>query len=762
MLLLILCLPLALRAQQPARQRPDTVIKQAYLYVSPIRSVKVNNSQLIIKPIQPRQLTIAGTYTVAAALITANATPALQNQYVQGESENGVLALLPNDPLSYGPHVHSLQYDGPVYNNSILRRGYKLSHSLYVKAGIQKDISNPLAALALDAGQSTENLILRNNNNTGNHLGVSADRFLGKHLSISGGYNISTGRSTNSNQYGFLNHIYENALLTPINDPYSPPNSPNHGQQIKQQTGFVGIQQRSADLNFSLRSSIDVVDNKINQEVQRNQHETHYNTDGNAIYTIHYPSYRWTSTAKFHLLHNTDDVQISYPIAGPSYHYNRTTDEGGFSFATTYNYDYTTTGFTIGDKSYSSTTSTQHSFLLPELSAFVFRSNILPYQYSSSAKLAATYSAFYSEPALNRFWNPFLLTQLLPQASAGFMPTTEAGNVNGLSPIRHQEFTAKLELTFWYWLTASADLSFRTSKDNPYPVNANGQLELQNLADLRYRGLELSLTQTMYRRRSRQLTISNTLTFWRYTNIVTNIAGGLDSVPIAGFSNVHNTLIKGQPLGVITGNTYLTNANHQMLLGDDGFPLAGNKPTVIGNPTPDLTLKLSQTLAWQRLTLSVDWRYVKGGDIWDGTQSVLDYYGRSAATGSQRNTTNYVFPGVMNNGAHNAVPVSFYDPSLPVTQNRWVRYGYTGVAQAYMQKGDNLRINLLSLAYTIPLKGPRQQIRVLAYAENLLVWSAYKGGDPQQRLFDQPDASGLDFFNLPSPKSFGLNVSIQF
>ena len=674
-LLLLLCLPLALAtaAQQPARQPADTVLKSPYSFGKPIKEIRIKNNRLTIKPIQPRQLTIAGTYTAAAALTTANATPALQ-------------------------------YNGPVYNNNIVRKGYKLSHSLYVKATIQKSYYNPLWSLTLNTGQSTENLILRDNTNTDNHLGITAQRTLGKYLTLSGGYSTSTGRSTNSNQYGYLNQVYENALLTPINDPYQLPKSPNHGEQINHQSGFLGIQARPSWLNFNLTSSINAVDNKINQEIQRNQHDTHYNTDANATHTINYVAYRWTSIARLHFLHNTDDVQMTYPIAGHRYHYSRTSDDASLSFTTTYNYNYTTAGLTIADKLFHSNTSTKSSYDLPELSAFVLQSDIL--QNPISAKLAATYSAFYSEPALNRSWSPFLLTQLLPQESASFMPATEVSRVNGLSPIRHQEFVTNFELTFWTWLTASADLSLRTSKGNPYPLYTNNQLTLQNLADIKYKGLELTLTQTMYQRADHKFTINNTISFWRYTNTVTNMVGGLDSLPIAGFSNVHNTLIKGQPLGVITGNTYLT-----------------NKPTVIGNPTPDFTLKLSQQLAWRQLTLSVDWRYVKGGQVWDGTQTVLDYYGRSALTGA---------------------------------------YGYTGVASAYMQKADNIRINLLSLAYTVPLKRQRQQIKLLAYAENLMIWSAYKGGDPQQRLFDQPDASGLDFFNLPSTKSFGLDASIQF
>ena len=754
-LLLIVCLPLALNAQQPTEQPTDTVLKHTWSFDRAIRSVQIHGKELIIKPQRTRQLTIDGTYTAGAAVKLANATPALQNQFVSGESESGgVLAWLPNDPLSYGPHVHSLQYDGPVYDNKFLKKGYKLSHSLYLKAGIQENDWNKLWSFTLNTGQSSENLILPNNNNSSNNLGATATRFLG-HLSLSGGYHLFTSRFTNSNQYGYLNQLYENALLTPVSEHYTPPPIRKPGERLTQHTGFLALQQRGTNLDVNLTSSIDAVNKKIDQELQRNQNERHYNTDANVNYTAP-NSYPWKTTAKLHLLYNNDDVSIAYPNAAEKYHYSRATDEGGLYITTIYNYDLGNTGLTISDKFHRSTTAAKNSFFLPGLDAFVSQSD----RHNNTAKLAVTYSAFYSEPSLTRSWTPFLLTQLLPQESMNFRPATEVASINGLPPVRHQEFTSKLELSLFYWLIATADLSLRTSKDNPYPSFINNRLTLGNRADLRYRGLELTLAQNTYLRRDRQLRITNSISFWCYTNTVTNIAGGTDSLPIAGFSNVHNTLIKGQPLGVITGNSWLRNANHQILLGDDGFPLADPRSKVIGNPTPEFTLKMSHQLSWNRLTLSVDWQYRKGGDVWNGTRAALDYNGRSAMTGEQRSWTNYIFPGVMSNGSHNTVPVSFYDPALPVGQNRWVRYGYSGVAEAYIQKGDNVRINMLSLAYTIRSK--QCQIRLLAYAENLMIWSAYRGADPQQRLFDQPDASGLDFFNLPSAKSYGLNASIQF
>ena len=80
----------------------------------------------------------------------------------------------------------------------------------------------------------------------------------------------------------------------------------------------------------------------------------------------------------------------------------------------------------------------------------------------------------------------------------------------------------------------------------------------------------------------------------------------------------------------------------------------------------------------------------------------------------------------------------------------------------YVMLADFIRINNLGISYAF---GPKKYLRNLilsVYTENLLIWTAYKGGDPGQMLFDYAGSSGLDYFNLPSTKTFGFNVSVQF
>jgi hypothetical protein len=45
---------------------------------------------------------------------------------------------------------------------------------------------------------------------------------------------------------------------------------------------------------------------------------------------------------------------------------------------------------------------------------------------------------------------------------------------------------------------------------------------------------------------------------------------------------------------------------------------------------------------------------------------------------------------------------------------------------------------------------------------NLLLWTKYKGVDPETSLVGGNKAQGLDYFNSPGTKSYGINLKVNF
>ncbi len=700
--------------------------------------------------------------------------------------------MAPSPPESLQSGGTRYPYGATPFDNNIFRTGNNIDQSLSFRATIKNDQWQRLWAFSLKATTITENTVIPDNRNTTHNVSMSAERRL-ESFSIAGSYSSFSSRFSNDNSNGFLNRVYQNALQTPLsfNNAQSPTlttggqraysnqaDNPwfllkdnGHFADRAQQTGNLSLQKDKGNITFGAISTLDAVHDNSNQSLKpgtaffpegliytRTQKDEHFTSDAYLAYKHRYSAGRFASTARLNYIFNDEKVSVYYPA--DLYSWRRASSDAAFTFNSTYDGSNINAGLNAGNKIYGSTTSQKNTYFLPELNGFIESSTL--FDYHLDAKLTAGFTSFASELPINHTLSAFMLTQLTPQESFRFIPATEVRTFDNLAPMQHQEFTSGLRLELNHLISLHADFSIRNTKDNVFPAYENNQLIVKNMADTRYKGLEVGLQFNSTNRYSHKFYIANSVSFYKFSNTVTRIKAGYDNHPIAGFSTVYKALVKGQPVGVIMGNSYLRDGANKLLIGQDGFPLVNDQPSIIGNPTPDYTLKFSHVATWRKFTLNIDWDYTLGGDIWNGTAAALDYYGRSATTGAQRNVKDYVFAGTMQNGGKNNIPVAFYDPNLPVSQNRWVRYGYTGVASAYIQKGDNIRIHTLSLGYDINTKKYLQRIRLTAYAQNLLLWSAYKGADPNQLLYDQPGTGGLDFFNLPSTKTYGISASFQF
>ena len=223
-------------------------------------------------------------------------------------------------------------------------------------------------------------------------------------------------------------------------------------------------------------------------------------------------------------------------------------------------------------------------------------------------------------------------------------------------------------------------------------------------------------------------------------------------------------MAEGDPMGAIYGTTYLRNSNGERIIGNDGFPIEDTDLKMIGNPIPDWVLGWSSFVEWKRLKLSFLLDVKMGGDAWNGTNSVLDYLGRSSDSGDLRNRSDYLFEGVDVNGNPNLVPVNFYDPSNALTDNRWVRYGWDGVGEDYVEDTSWIRLNELILSYSTKRRYNNTTIKSMKFSligRNLFLFTRYSGVDPSASLFGYNTSQGLDLFNLPSTRTYSAQITIQ-
>jgi len=148
-------------------------------------------------------------------------------------------------------------------------------------------------------------------------------------------------------------------------------------------------------------------------------------------------------------------------------------------------------------------------------------------------------------------------------------------------------------------------------------------------------------------------------------------------------------------------------------------------------------------------------------------------------TANLRNTTGFLFEGVTQAGSLNTQTVDFANPNTSVFANRWVRYGFSGVAEEAIEDGSYIRLKNVSLGYTLPVdlvkKVGLTNARVAFSAQNLLTITDYSGLDPEVSYFggggqtNNPSnprnpntTAGFDYGNYPTIKSYTFSVNLKF
>lgn len=294
-----------------------------------------------------------------------------------------------------------------------------------------------------------------------------------------------------------------------------------------------------------------------------------------------------------------------------------------------------------------------------------------------------------------------------------------------------------------------------------FPVLEDGAYQLQNIADISNKGFELTLEIGDYRG---DLKWNTRFNFATNRNEVLKIYSDEERIPIAGFNSISKNLIVGKSAGVIVGSAYARDNENNIIIDADGFPIVDSEQQIIGDPIPDFTLGFSNTFSWKNLRLKFTIDYQKGGDVWNGTQNVLNYFGTSQQSANQRTISNYIFNGVNEQGNVNTVAVDFYNPADGVENNRFVRYGFDGVAEDAIEDGSFLNVRTIELSYDFSNEDNYsffRQFEIGVYANNLFTITKYRGASPYSSLYDTNSGNNLNFFNTPLITEVGLKANIK-
>ena len=275
-----------------------------------------------------------------------------------------------------------------------------------------------------------------------------------------------------------------------------------------------------------------------------------------------------------------------------------------------------------------------------------------------------------------------------------------------------------------------------------------------NIGSVRNAGLELGLTGDVLRSRTGGFTWTANFNAATNSNRLLALTGGQGVSQIltggiaGGVGSTIQVLKPGYPVGSFFVYQHRTGANGQPVTGnlpDTALYVDQNRDSVINqndrvpykSPAPKWILGHTSTFGYRRFDASFTLRSYLGDYIYNNVASNLGHY----------------------SNVQGATPINLEASAL---KYNFVQPQY--FSDLYVENGSFLRLDNITVGYTLPHLRQVHSVRVYAAAQNVFTLSGYSGVDPAAAL--NPSAGntfgGIDNTIYPLSRTFTAGVNIGF
>jgi TonB-linked SusC/RagA family outer membrane protein len=333
----------------------------------------------------------------------------------------------------------------------------------------------------------------------------------------------------------------------------------------------------------------------------------------------------------------------------------------------------------------------------------------------------------------------------------------------------------------------------------PLAPSAGFTQQLRNAADIRNRGLEISLDTRPFT--TPRFGWELGLNWSRNRNEVLSLGDpDLQFVNmIGGFSGAVGSAFVGHPVGVHRGYDFARCGRGLEMVGaanvgaacagapegalyvnEFGFPILDPTERVIGNPHPDWLAGIRNNFTIMGMVqLSTLFDVKHGGQNWNGTRGALYSYGTHAdtdvravctapvanrptgCTGNEMVFGQQIAPGpVVGPGAGASVPIgeNWY--------NLGFGSGFSTPQTLFFEDAGFVKLREIALNFTVPSnfvdRFGMSAIDVRVAGRNLATWTNYTGIDPETHVAgSNTNLQGTDYFNNPQTRQLILTIGLH-
>ncbi|MEH6704056.1 MAG: SusC/RagA family TonB-linked outer membrane protein [Galbibacter orientalis] len=313
-------------------------------------------------------------------------------------------------------------------------------------------------------------------------------------------------------------------------------------------------------------------------------------------------------------------------------------------------------------------------------------------------------------------------------------------------------FQGRLGLDFTYYDTKTSDQIFYIqAAPNPYGYSQN----IVNAGEISNKGFEIVVNGKPFA--NDKFTWNTALNFAKNDNEVISVHPSLQDgeaiITARGVNGYEYSLIEGENFGSIKARSLIRDENGTPVISDSGTLLSTDFETV-AYAQPDFTLGWNNSFDVGDFTINflIDGKF--GGDVVSVTEAINDYYGVSQATADARNNNGGMVNVVDENGTSSQITAQDYYTAVG---------GRAGMLGEYVYDATNVSLREFSVGYRLAFNdGFIQRVNFSIIANNLFFFYKDAPFDPNIAASTGLGLQGVDIYNLPSTRSIGLNINVNF
>jgi len=231
----------------------------------------------------------------------------------------------------------------------------------------------------------------------------------------------------------------------------------------------------------------------------------------------------------------------------------------------------------------------------------------------------------------------------------------------------------------------------------------------------------------------------------------------------AGFAGVTSEVREGDNTGDLYGWKWRYE-NGQRYIGDDGKPRVDfDARQKVGNAFPDFIASVGNNLSYKNISFNFLLEWKEGGDLYDSGQRNSIRNGLLALTEFRDVTT--VLEGVMDDGNGGFVTNT---QEVLIDQNYYrSSTRYNRASEILVQDASWVKLRTIGLTYnitgTILEKLHMDAFSVSASANNILIWTPFRGFDPEGSQYSAgSNVYGFTGFSTPLSESYSFGIKLGF